>query len=232
MRASVDAARVGRRHATEIAGLFINRFARRADFPNSRQSLPRNIFRFTRNPNHLYVRTRPASSQRGGSRSSRTLRAGCDGRFGAARRAASVRTAKTRGPDLPTLGSSPWTISRVTVATKPGHRGERGHRPSNHRAGNAGCSGVPVVTNACAYYHCARGYGCIQRPAFPAPSGSRGTRSMHHSGAKCAAGMRSHIPTAVMPRLDRASSIPEAPRLNSGVSGILDRPIKSGDDTA
>src|ERR1700728_803497 len=30
-------------------------------------------------------------------------------------------------------------------------------------------SGVTVVTNACAFYQCARGCGRAQRPAFPAP---------------------------------------------------------------
>ena len=30
-------------------------------------------------------------------------------------------------------------------------------------------SGVTVVTNACAFYHCARGCGRAERPAFPAP---------------------------------------------------------------
>jgi hypothetical protein len=29
--------------------------------------------------------------------------------------------------------------------------------------------GTTVVTNACAFYHCARGYGRAERPAFPAP---------------------------------------------------------------
>src|SRR5665213_3251739 len=33
-----------------------------------------------------------------------------------------------------------------------------------------GVSGVTVVTNACAFYHCARGCGRAERPAFPAPS--------------------------------------------------------------
>jgi hypothetical protein len=31
-------------------------------------------------------------------------------------------------------------------------------------------SGVTVVTNACAFYLCARGCGRAERPAFPAPS--------------------------------------------------------------
>jgi hypothetical protein len=44
------------------------------------------------------------------------------------------------------------------------------NKPYNHRAGNAGCSGVPVVTNSCAFYLCTRGRGCSGHPAFPAPS--------------------------------------------------------------
>src|SRR5580700_11333775 len=35
-------------------------------------------------------------------------------------------------------------------------------------------SGVTVVTNACAFYHCTRGCGRAERPAFPAPSDWRG----------------------------------------------------------
>jgi hypothetical protein len=49
---------------------------------------------------------RPVPLERGASRSSRTLGAGCDGRFGGARRAALMRTAKSCGPDTPTLVSS------------------------------------------------------------------------------------------------------------------------------
>ena len=46
------------------------------------------------------------SLKRDASRSSRTLGAGCDGRLGDARRAAPWRTAKSCGPDAPTLASS------------------------------------------------------------------------------------------------------------------------------
>src|SRR5664279_3250098 len=45
-------------------------------------------------------------------------------------------------------------------------------------------SGVTVVTNACAFYHCTRGCGRIGRPAFPAPSDLQGARrKWQHSGA-------------------------------------------------
>jgi hypothetical protein len=40
-----------------------------------------------------------------------------------------------------------------------------------------------------------------------------------------------HIPSAVMPRESGASSIPEASRLTTAVSGILGRPVEPGDDT-
>ena len=49
----------------------------------------------------------PLSQEGRFGQSSRTLGAGCDGRKGRARRARPVRTAKSCGPDLPTLGSSP-----------------------------------------------------------------------------------------------------------------------------
>jgi len=67
--------------------------------------------------------------QRGGSRSSRTSSAGCDGRLGAARDSF-VRTngteadVKACGPGLPTLRSNRVVTSRVmTGAIKPGPRG-------------------------------------------------------------------------------------------------------------
>src|SRR5262249_29006304 len=49
------------------------------------------------------ISLRPALHRRGVSRSSRTLGAGCDGRVGVARRAMSMRTAKSCGPGTPWL---------------------------------------------------------------------------------------------------------------------------------
>jgi hypothetical protein len=72
------------------------------------------------------------------------------------------RTAKSCGPDAPTLASSfaeeksaqpgaDIPYSRATVANKPGHRGAR-HKPLKPlRAGMPGDSGVLVYS--CAYYH-------------------------------------------------------------------------------
>jgi hypothetical protein len=69
----------------------------------------------------------------------------------------------------------------MTVANKPGHRGEYEAAVKTIACGNAGCSGATVVTNACAFYHCARGCGCNGHPAFPAPSDFK-AKDMHNSG--------------------------------------------------
>jgi len=58
----------------------------------------------------------------------------------------------------------------VTVANKPGHRGEHEISRKTIARGMPGVSGVTVVTNARAYYHTTRGCGRTRRPAFPAPS--------------------------------------------------------------
>jgi len=75
------------------------------------------------------------------------------------------RTAKARGPDLPTLGSSfavsrcrPYRTDTLRSARRrwlksPVHRGERADRPLTPIAqGRQACFGGPVVTNACAFY--------------------------------------------------------------------------------
>ena len=51
--------------------------------------------------------------------------AGCGGREQRFRRVRGSRTAKSCGPDAPTLASSLRRESQATVANKPGHRGER-----------------------------------------------------------------------------------------------------------
>jgi hypothetical protein len=54
-------------------------------------------------------------------------------------------------------------------------------------------SGVTVVTNACAFYHCTRGCGRAERPAFPAPSELRGRNEQAKPRAKSAARSRSCV---------------------------------------
>ena len=88
------------------------------------------------------------------------------------RRVSLPRTVKARGPDLPTLGSSfAGDLARRRGLKSPVPRGERADRPLTPIArGRPDCFGGPVVTNACAFYLCTRGYGCAKHPAFPAPS--------------------------------------------------------------
>ena len=117
-----------------------------------------------------YLPRIPLSQGRFGQ-SSRTLGAGCDGREGNARRARPVRTAKSCGPDLPTLGSSlPVMIGKRRWLKSPVHRGEREISRKTIAQGMSDRFDVPVVTNACAFYQCTRGCGCVAHPAFPAPS--------------------------------------------------------------
>jgi hypothetical protein len=97
---------------------------------------------------------------------------------------AALHTAKSRGPDAPTLASS-WRkmILPMTGAIKPGTPAalrESAYKPLNHCAGNAeaDCFGVPVVTCLRAFFHCTQGCGCDKHPASPAPSLSEGANFM------------------------------------------------------
>src|SRR3984957_17374761 len=65
------------------------------------------------------------------------------------------------------VGGRDFTDDGGKKARSPGRAR---NKPQNHRAGNAGCSGVPVVTNSCVFYLCTRGCGRFGRPAFPVPS--------------------------------------------------------------
>ena len=84
----------------------------------------------------------PASRPQEGRCARHSVGAGCDGRVGVAGRAARMRTAKVRGPDLPMLGSSLRVTSpQATVAIKARTPGRARHKLSTHHAGNAGWSG-------------------------------------------------------------------------------------------
>jgi hypothetical protein len=79
-------------------------------------------------PQITFITLTVLSHWRGGSRSSRTRDRMRWTQGAPETRAFFLRTAKPCGPDAPTLASSPWEASflGVTVARKPGHRGERG----------------------------------------------------------------------------------------------------------
>src|ERR1700730_10824501 len=97
-----------------------------------------------------------------------------------------LRTAKSCGPDAPTLasslaevlsalpGSDKTLIREMTVAKEPGHRGEPDISRKTIACGNAGRSGVLVVTRVrSTNTKCTRGRGCSGHPAFPTPSSGR-----------------------------------------------------------
>jgi hypothetical protein len=99
-----------------------------------------------------------------------------------------------------------------------------------------GRSGVTVVTTlVCLFFH-TRGCGCIERPAFPAPSDSWANSFCKTSGAsrrEIAESFREDGRvkfSAVIAREGGRSSIPEKPVMESRNRGVLDRPVKPDDD--
>src|SRR5882672_832458 len=146
------------------------------------------------------------SHKRGVSRSSRTLGTGCGGR-GSVLRAKRLqggfyesvsdtehaderrllRTAKSCGPDAPTLASSlrrhvgPTGLRQPTSADDGGKQarspGRARRKPLKPlRAGMPGDPGATVVTTRVLHYLCTRGCGCSGHPAFPTPSVFLGAR--------------------------------------------------------
>jgi hypothetical protein len=120
------------------------------------------------------------------------------------------RTAKSCGPDTPTLVSSSRScvgptglrqnhIRGTTVAKEPGHRGERDISRKTIACGNAGRSGVLVVTRVrSTNTKCTRGRGCSGHPAFPTPS--KGAEDKCKPRAHRAARARAASGFAVMAR--------------------------------
>src|SRR3989440_6848966 len=90
-----------------------------------------------------------------------------------------TRTAKSCGSDAPMLASSLREEAQATVSNKPGHRGEHEGNRKTIARGMPGETGVTVVTMlVCFVLFRTRGFGCIERPAFPAPSEFSG-RDVH-----------------------------------------------------
>ena len=105
-------------------------------------------------------------------RSSRTVGRGCDGRGWHVRRTWRTRTAKSCGPDPPTLESSPLVTNwQATVAIKPGapRRSRISRKPLRRECRSVfGCTCRRLV---CVLAHCCTRGSRVQRhPAFPAPS--------------------------------------------------------------
>jgi hypothetical protein len=81
-----------------------------------------------------------------------------------------LRTVKSCGSDAPILGVKPVRRSAGDGVKQRGHRGEREVSRKTIARGMPGRSGVTVVTTLVRFLFCVRGCGCIERPAFPAPS--------------------------------------------------------------
>ncbi len=83
------------------------------------------------------------------------------------------RTAKSCGPDAPTLASSSDNACALCLRwwqTSPVTKESAKETVKTIAQGRPDDSGEPVVSNSCAFYFCTRGCGCIGHPAFPAPS--------------------------------------------------------------
>ena len=112
---------------------------------------------------------------------------------GAADESAISRTAKSCGPDAPTLASS------LAEATPRGDGGNKARSPGRarskpltpSRAGMPGDPGATVVTNARAYYSTRAAAGATGTRHSPRPLS--GEEFMHNSGAIRAAGMRTCV---------------------------------------
>ena len=115
----------------------------------------------------------------------------------------------------------------MTVANKPGHRGELGVSRKTIARGMPGVSGVTVVTNACAFYHCARGCGRAERPAFPAPSVFR-RRDVEAKLGRIASRKCEVAFTAVIVRAGGRSNISATSMIESRSRGVLDTPHARG----
>ena len=144
----------------------------------------------------VLISSRPASC-RGTYASSRNVEVGCDGRDGCARRAWPARTAKSCGPGLSTLRSSPWSLL-------DGARGRWGQkspipRESTKDTVKTIAQGRPECTGrACGscpvHFLTHGGHGCGQHPVFPAPSVFIGGTCIVATRARCAARLLSHVP--------------------------------------
>src|SRR6202023_2967990 len=97
------------------------------------------------------------------------------------------RTAKSCGPDTPTLGSS---FAEVFLR---GDGGKKARSPGRARYKPLKPLRGECRVNRCdrgdyarmLILFCMRGCGCIARPAFPAPSDFEGVRFSQNSGMSC-----------------------------------------------
>ncbi len=129
-----------------------NRFARRANHSRSQkpvQCLCKKYFAFSETRISRSVRTVPPL--RGAARERHGRGVGCGGRKGGARRATPKRTAKSCGPDAPTLASRSRSLLASDGGKKARSPGRSRISRKNHCVGNAGCFRCLRCEYSCAY---------------------------------------------------------------------------------
>jgi hypothetical protein len=147
--------------------------------------ISRNISLLSHTKSSLYSPPSPPS-QRGVSRSSRTLGGDAVDAGGALTRAQD-RGRRSRVVLMPRR----WHQARDDAPHHTDDGGKQARSPGRARRKplkplRGECRtfpGVTVVTNACAFYQHTRGCGRAERPAFPAPSIFEGERIQQSSGA-------------------------------------------------
>jgi hypothetical protein len=108
-----------------------------------------------------------------------------------------LRTAKPCGPDtrcwcqavggdIDPTGSVSAIKPAATATRRIRSPGRARHKPSNHRAGNAGLPPLNLYARVRFFAHsCTRDRGCSAHPAFPAPSLLGGRMLTQNSGKPC-----------------------------------------------
>src|SRR5450755_4417421 len=152
------------------------------------------------------------------------------------------RTAKSCGPDAPTLASSlrsgvgPTGLRQNLIRRRRWQRarspGRARHKPLKPlRAGMPGDSGVLVVARVrSTTTKCTRGRGCSGHPAFPTPSMGREINAqlgrIARRGRRGASYAYECVKfSAVVARESGRSSIPETPIMEARSHGVLVTPL-------
>ena len=119
--------------------------------------------------------------------SSRNVGAGCGGRCGVRRVSRQTktrqRTVKSCGPGAATLALPAGACSRITGARKAASPGRSRISRQTIARGKPGCLGCTCQIRVRSLLPIAHGaFGCIQHPAFPAPSPSEGDAKWQNPG--------------------------------------------------
>jgi hypothetical protein len=119
------------------------------------------------------------------------------------------------------------TKGAATEANKPGTPGRSRSSRSNHCAGSAGRFGFTCLSCVHSTLFSTQGCGCGQRPAFPAPSISRGTMFLQSSGMSCRENAGSCVLCCHAPRkrgiqYSRGFSVKHCRLWNTGSSAFAD----------